>query len=104
MTVQYQLRDNETLSAAEARIAVCEFMQNPAASVIVNGCATDYVDVMEVVADIEDANTFRVELTDCGVQLRLVGSDITASLALNGLRREMDNFGRWFAIPKGDTQ
>jgi len=98
MTVQYQLRDQETLNAVDARNAVMGFMTEPEA-VIIDGAPAGYEHVSEVVQDIEDSDTFRVELTDVGVRLVLISDKVSADLPLGGLRREMDNFGRWFAIP-----
>jgi len=98
MTVQFQLRDNEIIGAQDARNAVMGFMTE-ADAVIVDGAFTEYETPLQVVGDISDADTFRVELTDCGVRLVLVSDTMWAELPLGGLRREMDNFGRWFAIP-----
>lgn len=103
MTVQFQLRSHEILGAQAARNAVATYMTDASSSVIVDGRNPGYQNVLEVIADITDEDTFSVELTDSGVQLSLVGSDFTI-LTLNGLCSEMDNYGRWFAIPAEDAQ
>ena len=97
--VQYQLRDEEVLSAEDAKGIIYSFVSDESARhVIIDGSVAGFKDAPDLAAAIQDGDTFKVECFDIGVCLVLQGAT-DCMIVVDGLRRAMSQ-GRWFAIPR----
>lgn len=96
---QTQLRDGEVVMGTLARRLVSLYMTDPEACIIDGafaGCRFGH----EVAALIHADDTFRLQCTDCGVQLELIDSKEyeSVTIELGGMRRDLDALDRWVAV------